>query len=348
MVFRKIISLSIAISFLILLVTGILSFFSEYARQVATIHTVFGIVFTIGALMHLSNNFKPLKGYFKGYLPLLILGGISLFFSSAYFQITPIKMLMDWGAKSKAKNGKAQSATYEVFELEMDKELHLTVDLMRAEHFWHPQIAIWTEDTLGNFLQTLYVTKATAKGLFFGGRSKENFKTFDTQKAGNSTDYRRVNALPVWSHSRGVQYEDGMYVPTKQSPLSDGISGATPIDNFKLTTSTPSTQNFIVKLEINVAFDDNEFYSEFDFPDDAIFHSGTGQLGQPSLLFETPVDLNDGKNYYLMELIGHGHQSGGNGVIYEDMSSLTTALEIVERIVLGVKTLSPKNQSVKR
>lgn len=346
MTFRKIISLGIAMSFVILLVTGILSFFSEYARQVATIHTIFGMVFAVGAFMHIGNNFRPLKKYFKGFLPLLILGGVLVFLSSAYFSVPPVQMLMDWGAKSKAKGGKAASSTYEFFELQMDKELQLSVDLMSAEHFWHPQIAIWTEDTAGNFLQNLYVTKATARGLFFGGRSKQNFKTFDTQKEASTADYRRVNALPVWAHSRGIQYEDGMYVPTKQSPLPDGISGATPIDNFKLTTSTESNQNFIIKLEINVAFDDNEFYSEFDFPDDATFHNGTGQLGQPSLIFETRVDLKDGKNYYLMDLKGHGHRSGQTGVIYEDLSTLTTALDIVERIVVGVKRLSSQNPTV--
>lgn len=337
MIFRKIISLSIAMSFIILLVTGILSFFSEYTRQVATIHTIFGMVFALGAMLHIGNNIRPLKRYTKGLLPLMILGCIFLFFSSAYLEIAPIKKFMNWGAKSKVKNGKAQSTTYEIFELEMNNDVQLSIDLLRAEHFWHPQIAIWTEDTLGNFLQTLYVTKATAKGLFFGGRSKENFKTFDTQKNVNQSNYRRVDALPVWSHSRGIQYEDGMYVPTKESPLPDGISGATPIDNFKLYTSTNSNQKFTVKLEINVAFDDNEFYSEFDFPDDAIFHSGTGQLGQPSLIFETSVDLNDGKNYYLMNLIGHGHRSGQTGIVYENLTTLTTALEIVERIVLGIK-----------
>ena len=86
-----------------------------------------------------------------------------------------------------------------------------------------------------------------------------------------------------------------------------------------------------------MAFDDNEYYSEFDFPDDDVFHSGTGQLGQPSIVFEASVDMNDNKDYYLMELIGHGHHSGQTGELDSDLSTLTTALEIVERIVIGVR-----------
>ena len=128
-----------------------------------------------------------------------------------------------------------------------------------------------------------------------------------------------------------------MFVPTRDNPLPDAISGATPQDNFRLNTSTNKSEKFIIKLEINVAFDDNEFYSEYDFPDNAIFHSGTGQLGQPSLIFESVVDMQDNKNYYLMDLLGHGHLSGETGLIYEDLTTLTTALNIVERIVVGVK-----------
>ena len=83
--------------------------------------------------------------------------------------------------------------------------------------------------------------------------------------------------------------------------------------------------------------DSNENYSEFDFPDDDVFHNGTGQLGQPSLIFQTEIDMNDGKKYYLMELQGHGHRSGSDGEIYEELASLTTALNIVERIVVSAK-----------
>ena len=50
-------------------------------------------------------------------------------------------------------------------------------------------------------------------------------------------------------------------------------------DNFKLLSSLEAIDNFRLIIEINVAFDDNEYYSDFDFPDDEIFHSGTGQLG---------------------------------------------------------------------
>jgi len=246
---------------------------------------------------------------------------------------------MDYGTKLKANSKKKlDPSTYDVVEMPLNKEVQLSIDLLRAEHYWHPQMAVWVEDTVGNYLETLFVSKATAKGLFYGGRSKENFKKFDEQKDAKG-EFRRVNALPVWSHSRGVRSEDGMYVPSQSNPLADGITGATISENFMLLSSIEEITRFKLKIEINVAFDDNEYYSEFDFPNDEIFHNGTGQLGQPSIIFEAQIDMDDNRDYYLMELVGHGHHSGQNGQLYADLSKLTTALKIVKRIVVGVEKI---------
>ncbi len=339
MTFRKIVSLSIALSFVVLLVTGILSYFIEYSRTIATIHTVFGLLFTSAIIFHLRNNLRSLKMYSKGKWIFIITTIVLLFFLATYFQTQPFRSLMDYGTKLKANSeNELNLSEYELVEMNLDNEIQLTIDLLRGEHYWHPQMAVWIEDENRNYIETLFVSKATAKGLFFGGRSKENFKTFDEQKE-TSGDYRRVNALPVWSHKRGKVYADGMYVPPSNDVLPDAITGATIVDNFKLLSSTKPLSKFHLKIEINVAFDDNEFYSEFDFPDDEIFHNGTGQLGQPSIVFDAEIDMDDGKKYYLMELIGHGHRSGQTSELYPDLSTLTTAKQIVERIVVAAYKL---------
>ena len=80
-----------------------------------------------------------------------------------------------------------------------------------------PQIAVWIEDAQGRYLSTVYASSkiATQSWLAAGGN-------------------RRREALPHWCHSRGVQYADGLYLPTKSEPLADGISGATPRGSFDL------------------------------------------------------------------------------------------------------------------
>lgn len=335
MTLRKIASLSIGLSFIVLLITGILSYLNAYSRIVATLHTVFGILFTLGVIFHLKNNFRSLKAYSKEKILLFISAPILLLFLAAYFQIEPMVILMDYGTRLKANSEQEiNHSTFEVIHMNTDKKIDISVDLLRGEHYWHPQMAIWLEDNNGQYIETLFVTKATAKGLFFGGRSKENFKDFNEEDAVG--DLRLVNALPIWSHKRGIKYPNGMYVPSHTDNFPDAITGETIKDNFKLNTSSNISSEFSLRLELNVAFDDNEFYSEFDFPDDEVFHSGTGQLGQPSIVYEANIDLNDHKNYYLMNLIGHGHQSGQTGEIFRELNTLTTAKQLVERIVVGI------------
>ncbi len=335
---RKIASLLMLSSFLVLCITGLLSYLSEYTRLIATVHTIFGFLFVLVAVAHIFNNTKPVKLYLKSWLAIPITVFVGLLTYASTSENFLIKNIMDYGARSKAKIGvESKSNTYAEIVMNLEEAGHLSLELKKGAHFWHPQVAVWTEDTLGNYIETLYVTKATAKGLFAGGRTKDNFKSLDTENTEIRTKYRRVDALPIWSHKRGMIYADGMYVPTNDKPLPDGITGATPLDNFILNTSVDYSDKFVVKLEINVAFDDNEYYSEFDFPDDEIFHNGTGQLGQPSLVFKGTIAPEKDSNYQLMNLEGRGHHSAQNGTIYKDVSTLTTALEIVEFIVVGYK-----------
>ncbi len=337
MTFRKFVSLSIAFGFVFLSISGILSYFFDYSRPLATVHTVFGLLFTFGVIFHLSNNWKPLHNYSRSKITLLILMMIISLFIAALFQFSPLQSFMDFGASQKANSKKSMNLSeYEVLTMNSNKDILISIDLLRSEHYWHPQIAVWVEDTLGNYIESIYVSKTTAKGLFFGGRTKNNFKEFDVKKDGDG-EFRRVNALPVWSHKRGIIDEDGWYVPSNKNPLPDAISGATFADNFRLISSIDGIDKFKLLIEINVAFDDNEYFSEYDFPDDEIFHNGTGQLGQPSIIYESEIDVNDGNDYYLMKLIGHGHHSGQTGEILTDLSRLTTAKQIVERIVVGIE-----------
>ena len=108
-----------------------------------------------------------------------------------------------------------------------------------------PQIAVWIEDAQGRYLSTVYASSkiATQSWLAAGGN-------------------RRREALPHWCHSRGVQYADGLYLPTKSEPLADGISGATPRGSFDLKLSPEAgLDRFVVKVEVNHSTDFNETYS---------------------------------------------------------------------------------------
>lgn len=60
------VSLTLAMSFIVLSVSGLLSFFLPYSRTIASVHTVFGFLFFLSVAPHIWNNFRNLKSYFTG------------------------------------------------------------------------------------------------------------------------------------------------------------------------------------------------------------------------------------------------------------------------------------------
>lgn len=181
-----------------------------------------------------------------------------------------------------------------------------------------PQMAIWVEDLDGNYLTTVYVTKKIA-----------------TQGWVSSGGNRRKEALPHWCYSRGVQYEDGLYLPTKKSPLPDAVTGATPKSSFSKVLSDGSLPpKYIVKMEVNHSTDFNA-----NFPKDAkegsdAYSGGPEGSGQPALVYSAVIDTTSNQICYSLTLVGHSSADGSDGEIYTDCTTLTTAMSIVKSITV--------------
>lgn len=184
-----------------------------------------------------------------------------------------------------------------------------------------PQIAIWLEDMEGHYLSTVYVSHKAA-----------------TQSWAFARGNRRKEALPHWSYSRGVQYDDGLYLPTKKEPLTDGISGATPKESFDVKLSpSGKLKQFVVKVEINHSTDFNDYYSKSVTEGQPNYSGGKLGSGQPALVYAAEVDLTSGKKSYEATLLGHSSPDGSSGDIDPDLSRLTTALHIVKRITVNIQ-----------
>lgn len=184
-----------------------------------------------------------------------------------------------------------------------------------------PQMAIWVESMEGKYLSTIYVSHKIA--------------TQSWQAAGGN---RRKEALPHWCYSRGVQYEDGLYLPTKDQPLTDGISGATPKGSFdvKMRPIADLTR-FVVKIEVNHSTDFNDFYPKSAKEGDKNYSGGDKGSGQPALVYAANVDLSSGTMSFEAKLIGHSSPDGTSGNISEDLSEITTARNIVKRIIINIQ-----------
>lgn len=184
-----------------------------------------------------------------------------------------------------------------------------------------PQIAVWLEDMQGHYLSTVYATHkiATQSWLMSGGN-------------------RRKEALPHWCYMRGVMYEDGLYLPTKDRPLTDGVSGATPHEGFGIKLSPANTlQQFVVKIEINHSTDFNESFPESAREGEANYSGGKKGSGQPAVVYAARIDLSAEHESFEAVLVGHSSPDGSSGAVDEDVSGLTTALHIVKRITIHIR-----------
>lgn len=184
-----------------------------------------------------------------------------------------------------------------------------------------PQVAIWLEDTEGKYLSTVYVTHKIA-----------------TQSWQASGGNRRKESLPHWCYSRGVKYEDGLYLPTSETPLTDGVTGATPQGSFDVKLSPATTlKKFVVKIEINHSTDFNEHYPKSAKEGEDNYSGGEKGSGQPAVVYAANVDLSSGKKEIEAILVGHSSADGSSGNISEALSGLTTALHIIKRITIHIQ-----------
>jgi len=181
------------------------------------------------------------------------------------------------------------------------------------------QLAIWLTDRDDRFLDTVYVTRKTAqKGL--GNRGGE----LDDRWGGP-----RLSVLPVWAHQRGRDYGGGNFYPPKDQPLPDAVTSATPPAGAFEWTWRPAAPlaagQYFFYVEVNKSFDKNEG------------HRYSWYRGQPSVVWRGGLTLGREPSTGRAQIIGHGHPAGADGRIEPDVSSLTTALELVKEAEASYK-----------
>lgn len=337
---RPWVSILMLFGFITILVTGLLSYGLRYNSLLSSVHTVFGLLFVAYGLLHLKNNVKPLVSYLRQaatrkvvwiaalLLPLTVLGVAA--------NVPPFQWVIDAGYALKELRPIDRQSSTTLYTRIGETGRKLSIDIKAGPHYSGPgakvlgvtttgvpQMAIWLEDTKGNYLETLYVTKKASDSSYiqslFGGE-----------------EVRRPEALPHWAHARGVRSEDGLFVPSGAQPLADALTGATPTASFDLrSVATSARDSVVVKLELNRSFDYNEVYHRGAFPNDSIY-SGTGNTAQPSLIYAAQVDFSHDEPYYFMRLVGRGHHSGKNGELYTDLEGITTAKQMVARAIVEV------------
>ncbi len=202
----------------------------------------------------------------------------------------------------------------------------LEIELTTGKYHNYPTFAFWVEDLEGNYIETLYVTQYYAKGFFGHGEAAPGKWKNEPGEA------RRPAALPYWSHKRNIKGADGLYSPSSETAVPDALTGATPKANFALKTGSKVSGDkmFKVLFEINQPWDSNDFWTNNKFPDDINYNTSL----QPALVYEAVITPDSPKTEYIFKLIGHSHASGETGELFTDITSITTAKEIVSKIVV--------------
>jgi len=251
---------------------------------------------------------------------------ILLLLIAGFIAISDPYGLVDDGPQKKNKKKKSDS-TQLIISNQFGTGQKIILEFTKGSSHNHPLMAVWIEDTAGKYMQTLYVAKSIATGIFNYGDASTGQWTQGVK--------RRPAALPYWSHKWGIKAKDGLFVPTPEQPVADAYTGATPKGDFELITrlDDKGPQIFNILFEINQPWDWNEYWSNARYPDDYEYKTSS----QPALVYQAMIDLDSGKKKYEMKLIGHSHYSGKNGELYEDTSTLTTALEITEEIVIIIE-----------
>jgi hypothetical protein len=121
----------------------------------------------------------------------------------------------------------------------------------------------------------------------------------------------RESALPVWQNKVGE--------------VVDTISSATPQKDTNIGVKKPENlDKYNIFLEVNRSYDTNNYYK-----------MGDDYSGQPSLIYKSTIS-NENKAF-VMELIGHGSPTGKDGVIYKDLTKITTASNILKEIQVVIR-----------
>lgn len=208
-------------------------------------------------------------------------------------------------------------------------ETKLEFDLTIGKYHNHPSFAIWVEDLDGNYIETLYVTQYFAKGVFGHGEAEKG------KWKNEPGEVRRPAALPYWSHKRNIKANDGLFAPAPETAVPDALTSATPKGNFILETGSKMEANkkFKVLFEVNQAWDSNDFWTNSKFPDDFEYKTSL----QPALVYEATIEPESSKTEYNLIAIGHSEPSGKTGELFNDITTITTAKEIFNKILVQIK-----------
>ena len=190
-------------------------------------------------------------------------------------------------------------------------EIHINRAVYRQSSLGEaPQLAVWLENPESGEIRTLWVSHRMAKADWVG-------------------KIECLSCLPLWTNRYKQKYRTAA-PPTREAPLTEGISGATPKEKLVIRADFPAENSWDIFIEMNVSGDYNRFFpanDEWGVPN----QEGNGQ---PSLIYKGTINPEKPPI-----LIGYTMK---NGEINYDLSPITTARKVIESIRISKNDFNSK------
>jgi len=237
---KNFVSLSVALAFLSLGISGLLLYIGKKPKPVETIHVIFGLTFLGFAIFHIMNNWGSITGYLRdartGKIKTeftVALIGCVVFLLGAGFMLPPFEPISEAG-KALFRGGRGERAQRIQFEIQSTNQesdgTPLTIILQKNREVDLPIIAVWIEDSTHQFVENIFVPAQVATP-----------EEEDIQEAiaEGEIEFHDLDPklLPAWSAKAKLQ--------------TSNFSKATPFDSFVLNSKTKAIGAYTVLVEVN-------------------------------------------------------------------------------------------------
>ncbi|MFH5884506.1 DUF4405 domain-containing protein [Halalkalibaculum sp. DA3122] len=354
---RHFVNLALVPFFLTLVVTGIMRFLLPFSLITTRVHIISGFAVLVLVGLHLISRMAYFKTVIqsagngsgngrKNRVSQKTLIGVAglwiILLTTSLWGLPPASQVIDTSYESRNRATIFRSDPQTVYKpvddgmrlkRVTDSDASLLVQLDWSSSFLErygqnrgpfsdsrPQIAIWAESETGTLIETLYLSETAA--------FSERFHWAGHQQ-------RRVDILPIWRNR--FTLTTGIAPDGEQAVF---FSGATPEHSFSVHNYLKTDSNpFYLYVEINAPADPNDYFNSNREPDQPGYTKPG--IGQPSVLYGAYIEPTEDKQYLLLDLVGHGGSNPSDGNIHYDLAPLTSARELVEKILVRVQHVEP-------
>lgn len=290
----------IMFTFLVMSVTGALSFFRPFSIKIVGLHALMGFIFMAFIVVHILNNSRQLRGYLKSskiWLIIAVIVGLSALF---FYQPVPVKAVLglsqNLGPALDRFEVKEDGMVYQYAPSD-NYRMELTVKTgPNFDPEDPPTIAIWLENQGDYHIKTLLGPDEISA------------------------------VLPYWSFKR-KGWEKAKEEAQKDDEI-DAVSTPTPNGSFDpadyiLPADSDTSTPYKLFIEINQTGDAHGDYAD-----------------QPSLVYSVEIDNLSPVTFQILDLVGYPKREDENGKeawgLYFVDESFGSALKLVDSALLRI------------